>query len=232
MSNALFKRLVALALALIALAVYAAAGPIFHLHRVAVAGDSWVVSEDEVRSGLARSGKMSLLFGDFSQLADTVASLSPVRAAVVSLDPPNGLRLFVHAREPYARSVDGGLIDSNGEWYQSETDEDLPIFDMSRSLMPQAVEFHTDASADLDEHGFGIIQLDHEWDGWRVTLSNGWVVLIGEHKKRERFGRFVRALPDLRLALQETGSLRFDMRYPHGLAVAGWTERAKGEGDG
>ena len=232
MSNALFKRLVALALALSALAVYAAAGPIFHLHRVELAGDSWVVSEDEVRRGLARSGKMSLLFGDFSQLADTVASLSPVRAAVVSLDPPNGLRLFVQARQPYARSVDGGLVDSNGEWYQSETDEDLPIFSMSRSLMPQAVEFHTDASSELNEHGFGITQLHHAWDGWRVFLSNGWVVHIGEHKKRDRFGRFVRALPDLRLALQETGSLRFDMRYPHGLAVAGWTERAKGEGDG
>ena len=232
MSNSLLKKLAALALALSALVLYAVAGPIFHLHRVEVAGDSWVVSEDEVRSGLARSGKMSLLFGDFSQLADTVASLSLVRDAVVSLDPPNGLRLFVQARQPYARSVDGGLVDSNGEWYQSETDEDLPIFSMSRSLMTQAVELHTDASAELYEHGFGITQLNHAWYGWRVFLSNGWVVLIGEQQKRERFGRFVRALPELRLALKETGSLRFDMRYTHGFAVAGWTERAKGESNG
>lgn len=229
MSRPLARRVAALVLALAGLAVYAATGPVFHLNRVEVAGDSWAITQDDVRTGLARSGKMSLLFGDFSQLVDQVAAQNLVRTASYSFVLPDGLRLVVQAREPYARSVDGGLVDSTGEWYQSETDANLPIFSMPRALMPQAVEFHTDAKAKLSGHGINITQVHHAWDGWRVFLDNGWVVLLGEHKKRQRLERFVTALPELQSVLQGQESLRLDMRYPHGLAVAGWQGRELGE---
>lgn len=218
------RRAAALAVALAALAVYAFAGPVFHLQRVDVTGDSWAVTEADVRAGLSESGRMSLLTGDFARLADEVSSLALVRSASVSMDLPDGLLLDVKAREPYARAAGGGLVDSNGEWYGHESGLELPIFSMPPAQMPEAVAFHADAEATLRGSGLAITQLHHGWDGWRVFLGNGWVVLLGENKKRERLGRFAGALADLRGVLLSERGLRFDMRYPHGLAIAGWTE--------
>lgn len=227
------KRLAALALALAGLAVYAFAGPVFHLQRVDVTGDSWAVTEADVRAGLSESGRMSLLTGDFGRLAEEVTGLALVRSASVSMDLPDALLLEVKAREPYARAADGGLVDSNGEWYGHESDLELPIFSMPPVLMPEAVAFHADAEATLRGSGLAITQLHHGWDGWRVFLGNGWVVLLGENKKRERLGRFASALADLRGVLLAERGLRFDMRYPHGLAIAGWAAReTTGEEDG
>ena len=233
MIGPLAKKLVAIALAAAGLAVYSVAGPVFHVEKVEVEGDSWAVSESDVRAGLAQSGEMSLLLGDFEKLSDKVAANVLVRDATVTLDYPGIVRLQVFAREPYARSADGGLIDSNGEWYQSETKKELPIFAMPRALMPEAIVFFSDAMETLEGHGFGITQLHHDWDGWRIFLDNGWVVLLGENKKRQRLDRFAAALPDLRAILNEKGGIRFDMRYPHGMAVAGWTEQySRGDENG
>ena len=224
MTHVAVRRALATLVALVALAVYGARGSVFHLREASVVGDSWVLEARDVRLGLAKSGTMSLLYGEFGNLEEHLASNQEVRSAQVELSWPDSIVIDVRAREPYARSSDGGLVDSNGEWYDSGAGEGLPIFSMPRAQMPVAVGFHADASETLARRGLGITQMHHSWDGWRIFLSNGWVLLLGEHKHRERLERFVRAYPDLGRSLESGGNIRLDMRYPNGMAVAGWME--------
>ena len=206
---------------LVLIAFYSTAGPLFHLYRVTVTGDSEVVREQDVRAGLAQSGSMSLIHGDFTALVNNIAALPLVRNVTVHKQMPHGLVLEVTARKAYARSSDGGLVDSNGEWYPADSTHKLPIFAMSRSQMPHAVEFHADANSQLTNYGIGINQVHHTDDGWRLYLSNGWILLLGDSKIGTRLQNFITTLPDLQTGLAGTGNFRFDLRYPHGMALAG-----------
>ena len=202
--------------------VYATAGSLLHLHKVEVVGDSWAVSKDDVRHALVRSGTLTLAFADFDELERAIKELPNVRDAQVRLLPPHRIELEVASREAVGRAVDGGLIDITGEWYPSTGDGELPIFAMARSDMPQAVEYLAATREKLEEGGIGITQLHHSDQGWRIFLSNGWVLLLGEQMIQRRLDRFAASLPSLRARLDNGINLRFDLRYPHGMAVAGW----------
>lgn len=218
----LLHRLLLGVAALLLLALYGFAGPVFHLHDVKVTGDAGVVDERAVREGLSRAGSMSLLRGDFDALAKHLAALPPVASAEVEYQYPHSLAVRVAARQAIARSVDGGLIDANGEWYATAFSGALPLFDMDRASMPLGAEILRAAAPRLERAGLGVTQLHRGADGWRLFLSNGWVLLLGEERVHQRFDRFVRSLPRLRQAFAAGyGNLRFDLRYPHGMALAG-----------
>lgn len=220
--GALVRNLALAAALLLLVGVYATAGPLFHLYEVKVSGDSWAIKRADVRAALAAAGPLTLVFADFAKLEEGIARLPQVREARVSLLPPHRIELNVVAREAVARAVDGGLIDLTGEWYAAAADGDLPIFAMERADMPQAVEHLAAARAQLKAAGIGVTQLHHADQGWRIFLSNGWVLLLGEQMVQRRLARFSAALPTLQARLAAGANLRFDLRYPHGMAVAGW----------
>ena len=215
-----FKFIAVCFVLLMLVVIYSTAGPLFHLHQVTVTGEGWVVKPEHIKNGLAQSGEMSLIHGDFTYLEEEIKRIPQVKDAVVIYDYPHDIKLNVELRKAIARAVDGGLIDTNGQWYATEFNGQLPNFDMARSAMPKAVEFYTTASAKLSPEKVNITQLHYSSDGWRVFLNNGWVLLLGDHKIRNRFDRFISVLPKLKLGFSEN-NLRFDLRYPHGMAVAG-----------
>ncbi|MBF2735241.1 MAG: cell division protein FtsQ/DivIB [Betaproteobacteria bacterium AqS2] len=233
MNAATLRHLLAGAALLLLLAVYSTAGPLFHLYEVRITGDAWAVDERAVREGLRQAGPMSLVRGDFDALAAHLAAQPLVKSAELGFDYPHRLAVAVTARDPVARSVDGGLIDVNGQWYAADHAGSLPLFDMDRRRMPRGAALLLAAGPRLAEAGLGATQLHHGADGWRLFLSNGWVLLLGEERIHRRFDRFLRALPELRVAFAAGyGNLRFDLRYPHGMAVAGARGALGGDQDG
>ena len=206
----------------IAAIVYSLAGPVFHLDKLIVKGDgAWLVSVEELRTGLQQSGPMSLVFGDFNSLEQVTSLNALVRSAQVTKEYPNKLILEVKARQPVARNVTGGLVDSNGEWYEGSTNEVLPIFAVEQRNLPLAVALYNDAHHELNLLGLGINQLRKTNQGWLVFLTNGWILQLGKEKLRQRLNRFVNNWSQLSANLDGARNLRFDLRYPHGMAVAG-----------
>lgn len=209
-------------LAALAAVAYSTAGPLFHLHKVRIEGNGgWILRPETVRAGLSESGPMSLVFGDFGPLAAAVADSPLVRSATVRKDYPHEIVVEVETREPVARSATGGLVDLNGEWYAATSNQYLPVFAVTRRQLPQAVSFYGDAVERLAPLGLGINQLRHDGQGWLLFLSNGWVLQLGQRKLLDRMNRFVASWPQLRSQLATAPNLRFDLRYPQGMAVAG-----------
>ena len=217
----MIKELALIAALAALLTVFSTAGPLFHLEEVEVRGDWARVTVADVHSALSRSGKMSLIFGNFDVIATELATLPDVRKVSVEKDYPDRLVVNIQAREPVARAAQGGLVDSTGQWYPGQSSANLPIFEVTNALLPQAVALHTDVREHIETLGMGINQLHHADDGWRLFLNNGWVLLIGEGKLRERLDRFVKTWPQLQKMLDEGASIRVDLRYPHGMAVTG-----------
>lgn len=219
------RTLVAVVLFALAAAAYSTAGPLFHLHKVTLAGEgAWLLRPETVRAGLQESGKMSLVFGDFAALARHLETSPLIRSATIAKKYPNEIVVTVASRQPVARSATGGLVDSNGQWYQASTNAVLPIFAVDRRLLPQAVALHDDVVAELAAIDLGVNQLRHDGQGWLLFLSNGWILQLGQRKMRTRVQRFVENWPQLHRELAGATNLRFDLRYPRGMAVAGLVE--------
>lgn len=226
---AVFRFFGVVTLAVGGLLLYSTAGPLFHLHQVRVEGNGgWLLRQEEVRAGLRASGKMSLVFGDFTALEQAVSDKPSVRWASVRRQYPHTLVLEVMAREPVARIAGGGLVDRSGEWYASVSPASLPIFAVGRPALPLAVAFHADAVELLRPLELGINQLRQDAEGWRLFLSNGWVLQLGQRKLRDRLKRFVVTWHQLQMTLEPGAHLRVDLRYPHGMAVAGLQEKGEG----
>ncbi len=217
----MIKELVLIGALVLLLAVFSTAGPLFHLEQVEVRGDRAKITVANVRNALSQAGQMSLVFGKFDVIEAELAVLPGVRKVEVEKVYPDRLVVNVQAREPVARAAQGGLVDRTGQWYPGQTNASLPIFEVETALLPQAVALYTDMSKQIDKLGVNINQMYHAEDGWRMFLNNGWVLLLGEGKLRERLDRLIASWPRVQSVLGEGNSIRVDLRYPHGMAVTG-----------
>ena len=84
-------------------------------------------------------------------------------------------------------------------------------------------EFYSMAKAIIEPLGLSIRQLSMDSRrAYRLTLSNGIVVLLGRENMQDRLKRFARVYKKV-LATRAQDIARVDTRYSNGLAV-GWNK--------
>lgn len=191
---------------------------------IVVDGGGQRVSEMEVLAALAEFDGIGFLAADLSTVRAAAESLPWVDRARVRRAFPAQLRVTITEQVAAARWGDGGLLNTRGELFLSESRHDLP--ELPRLNGPADSEWRV-AQRYLEAHrlitplGFTVSDLSLGARGaWDLTLNDALSVRLGRTETERRLLRLAKvvvpAIPDL-----ETRAAYVDLRYSNGFAI-GW----------
>ncbi|QJR13858.1 cell division protein FtsQ/DivIB [Usitatibacter palustris] len=141
-----------------------------------------------------------------------------VRDATVRRRFPDAVEVTIEAHVPLARWTEGMLVSTQGEVFQGDTKDELPIFSGPEgSALEMAREYPAIRKA-LEPVGIKLTELKRSPRGaWQAVLASGLVLELGRTDMVARLERFATAWP--RVAAQEPAARYADLRYPNGFAL-------------
>lgn len=220
-----------LAVALIAL-------PVVGLMRGWFAADRWPIRTLEVQAPYKHVSAAELRAtvqpyldkGFFAtrldQVQQAVAALPWVASAEARKVWPDTLELRVYERRPVAHWNGDKLIDRQGRVFSAPgaaTISGLPQLSGPDSREHDVMAFFRNVYTQFRNDGLVVTAVDLSGrDSWRMALSDGTEVVVGNTEPEQRLERFLAVYPALG-ADQDHRIARVDLRYTNGFAVR-WSQ--------
>lgn len=197
--------------------------PVNKIHAV---GAFNMVNEAMLREVVAKTVTGGYFTVNVDEVKKAVEEIPWVYQANVSRVWPDTVSINVTEQIALAQWAMGGIVNPQGTLFKpTEINKSLtlPVFDAPLGMERNMTEFYFMAKAIIEPLGLTITQL--HMDGrraYRLTLSNGIVVLLGRENMQDRLNRFARVYHKV-LAARAADIERIDTRYSNGLAV-GWNK--------
>ncbi len=197
--------------------------PVKKIHAV---GAFNMVNEAMLREVVAKTVTGGYFTVNVDEVKQAVEEIPWVYQANVSRVWPDTVSINVTEQIALARWAMGGIVNIQGSLFKpAEINKSLtlPVFDAPLGMERNMTEFYFMAKAIIEPLGLTITHL--HMDGrraYRLTLSNGIVVLLGRENMQDRVNRFARVYNKV-LAARAADIERIDTRYSNGLAV-GWNK--------
>ncbi len=163
----------------------------------------------------------SILKADLNIAQEAFSRQPWIAKAEVRRRLPDVVEIILVEREPVARWSDGRLLDSEGNLFSAELDDEskLPVFEGLDDTGKIMISRWRYFQAGLTPLGLKVKKLTcTARAAWTLELNNGLVIRLGREKEEERFKRFVTAWP-LELRSRAESLDYVDMRYSDGFAV-------------
>lgn len=189
---------------------------------VEIRGGLHHVSPDQIRDKVRGVMAGNFITADTGTIQRSLEAFPWVRRASVTRVWPDTLRVAIVEQRPLARWGDGALVNGVGQIFRPREGGGrpaLPLLQGPRADVRAVVEHYKAAVLRLRVLGLGIqtLALDQR-HAWRLGLSNGIGLVLGQRdyeKRLQRFSRFYR-----RVLSQRAGNIDIvDLRYSNGFAV-------------
>ncbi len=146
-----------------------------------------------------------------------------IKAASVSREWPDGLRVTVYEQRAVARYGARGLLNPEGVLFrppEASYPDQLPLLDGPEGAEAQVLVRYRRLAKLLEPAGLVARGLEADARGaWRFVLEDGPLVLVGREDFEPRIKRFVAHYP--RIASSGRGRVaRVDLRHTNGIAVS------------
>lgn len=180
------------------------------------------VSADKLRATVAPYLHKGFFATRLDRVQESVAALPWVASAEARKVWPDTLVLQVHERQPVAHWNGNQLIDRQGRVFTAPGAADitgLPQLSGPESRESDVVAFFQKAYAQFRNDGLVVVGVDLSGrDSWRLELSGGAEIVVGNADPEQRLQRFLDVYP----SLGEGADKHFthvDLRYANGFAV-------------
>ena len=148
-----------------------------------------------------------------------LAKLPWVASAQVNRIWPDTVLLELNEREPIARWHTGLLVDTNGQLFQAQVQENLPLLvgaESSVRFMTVNLLIFENLLRPTDLH-ISELHLSNR-SAWDIVLDNGITLRLGRENVETRLSHFIWAWPKV-LRKQASEIDYVDLRYPDGFAL-------------
>ncbi|HWN29937.1 MAG TPA: cell division protein FtsQ/DivIB, partial [Burkholderiales bacterium] len=132
---------------------------------------------------------------------------------------PDRLELLLEEHVMLARWVSGGLVNTHGEIFPSETGRSLPLFSGPAGSAPDIARQYLVFSRVLASINLRPVQVQmSQRRAWQVWLDNGLLLVLGRQRSEARLKKFVAAYNRSIEQLQWQPDYA-DLRYDNGFAL-------------
>lgn len=189
---------------------------------VEIRGDLHHVTPGRIRDRVKAALSGNFITADTGAVQRSLEALPWIRRASITRVWPDTLRVAVVEQRPLARWGKGALVNAADQLFRPRTDTGgggLPLLEGPRTDVPAVVGHYKSAVLRLRALGLRIqsLSLDQR-HAWRLRLSNGIVLVLGQRDYDRRLERFGRFYP--RILGGRAGDIdRVDLRYSNGFAV-------------
>ena len=158
---------------------------------------------------------------DLATARDALQRVTWVRRVAVRRQWPARIEIAIEEQLPLARWNDVALVNTQGEVFDAEYDDDLPSFYAPDGTASEVAARYREFVALLAASRDVIESLSRSARGaWDVKLDDGLVVALGREHISERWTRWVQIGERYRTGIAQGKTLTaIDMRYPNGFAA-------------
>ncbi len=186
---------------------------------VRIVGDLSRIEHEEVRTAVV-AALQSTMTG-VSDIAAAIEELDWARDAHVRRVWPHTLQVWVERAALTARWGEDHYLTTSGEVVEAPKPPGAPLPHLTGTLSSGAetMRIYEMLSDQLTAHGLRLATLEQTvLGGWRLTLGNGAIVLLGSEDLVGRMGRVLAVYEDAPSDRADRVE-RFDARYGSGVAV-------------
>ncbi|MDD5470723.1 MAG: cell division protein FtsQ/DivIB, partial [Sideroxydans sp.] len=155
-------------------------------------------------------------------LAETRAAFQQlpwVRSVSVRRKFPWQLEVVIEEHIALARWNKTAMVNTYGEVFEAETDEQLPAFLAEQENSLVVARMFSELEQELQPLQRHIVQLTlSPRMAWQARLDDGMEIALGREAMRERLARFAKVFP-YSVAVRIPNASRIDLRYRNGFAV-------------
>ncbi|MBU1213877.1 MAG: cell division protein FtsQ/DivIB [Gammaproteobacteria bacterium] len=155
-------------------------------------------------------------------LAETRAAFQQlpwVRSVSVRRKFPWQLEVVIEEHVALARWNKTAMVNTYGEVFEAETDEQLPAFLAEQENSLVVARMFSELEQELQPLQRHIVQLTlSPRMAWQARLDDGMEIALGREAMRERLARFAKVFP-YSVAVRIPNASRIDLRYRNGFAV-------------
>lgn len=189
---------------------------------IGVEGDLHYLSRERLEQVVASHVKEGFFLVDLDAIRSAVMQLPWVKDVSIRRHWPGRLHLLVQEREAAARWTGGGLVDKQGNHFQPDGGghpEGLPELEGADGTQPLLLERYREFHALLAVTGLKIRRLVMDSrHAWRLEMSSGTRLLLGQAPQIDNLGSFAAALPAIQAGRGEEID-KVDLRYPNGFTI-------------
>ncbi|MGH8234703.1 MAG: cell division protein FtsQ/DivIB [Rhodanobacteraceae bacterium] len=186
------------------------------------------VSAAQIRAAVTPALGAGFFAIDLDHVRDAVAALPWVGQVEVTKHWPDALDITVEEIQPIAHWGADALLDRNGRIFKvpdTGVVNGLPQFNAPDDRVADVMAFYRTAQTDFAPYNLRVAGVDLSARGsWKLELSNGGHVIVGNDLPDQRLARFAAALP-LLMRGRSDGFVYADLRYSNGFAVH-WPDAA------
>lgn len=195
--------------------------PAFLLRTVQVEGELRHVTREQIALIVRQHLKGNFFSIDLAKARTAFRKLAWVRTVSVRRRWPDRLEVVIAEHQPLARWGDIALVNTHGELFQADTDDELPVFYGPGDAVRVMAEQYGKFSTLLKPAGLGVVRIAlSPRRAWQIGTDNGMVIELGRSNIEQRLQRFSTVYANT-LAKQEMQVTYADLRYPNGFALRG-----------
>lgn len=190
--------------------------------RVDVTGSFAGVQQSELAAIASDVARGNFFMADLAEARRQFARLPWVDSVAVRRVWPDVLKVAVTEHRPFARWVGGGLVNVRGQLFfpdERTYPVGIPVLSGPPGSATTVTNQYRKVAEQVSVLGLRLDELSMDSrQAWRIRLSNGIEVMLGQQSVDARLARFVRAYPRA-IAPHSASVARIDLRYPNGFAV-------------
>lgn len=213
-------------LALAAMAFFAAAllswlarQPVFAIKRVQFVGDIVEVNPAHLEAVVREALRGTFFTLNLNEAQRAFAQVPWVREAHVRRQWPDRLEISIVEHQALARWNDTDLVDTTGEVFRADYDDELPAFSGPEGSAAEVAAQFARFRAALQPMKLAPREVHlSPRRAWKLALDNGVTIELGREDAAERLGRFVAFYPRTVARLPRPVEA-VDLRYRNGFAV-------------
>lgn len=195
----------------------------FPIRSVQVVGKLHFVNPAELQKRIMPYVSKGFFNVPVARISQNLQHIPGVKSVLISRVFPATVQVHINEKTPLAFYHGGGLVSSNGLYFNPQYQNDLPampVFDVAKADLPRTVALYNNLSKVLASDDLVIAKLALSNIGqWQVTLSNNAVLYPGSIKVIERIEAFAKSYPTLLERNKGKTLVSVDLRYRQGFAV-------------
>ena len=175
---------------------------------------------DDVQSLLRAQVRGNFFTVDIDQLRRMLEKLPWVRHVSIRREFPDQLLVSFEEHKAIAHWNNVGLVNQQGEVFEAETTQALPVFSGNEGTSPEVLKQYLAFSGQIAPLHLRVMQLALSTrHAWQLHLSNNIVVELGREAMQQRLARFIAIYPYIMAQPTARDIQLVDMRYRDGFEV-------------
>lgn len=195
---------------------------LFPVKTVTIESSYQHVSKQTLQQLIAPYMRKSFFFLDIKTINNQLLKQQWIDSVNIQRIWPNKIVIIIKEQEPVAKWNNYGLLNDQGEIFrppQNTFPVNLPLLIGSDEQAEKIWQYYQEMNNYLERLNLSITQINLDpVAGWKLTLSNGIVIMLGNSDFMQHFNNFVVAYPKI-IKTKTTPIESIDLRYTNGLAI-------------